>query len=208
MSLHIRFPHSSPVAIAAAYILLPTAPADTTVNVVPHNDTSRVRLVQQKGLRDMTIGSLVFGLCLMLCKSPWPEIGLFIAVSGGALSMGVGVAMIFGYCKYTETHMEEMMQKQKGQLGKVLAMYGLDVDCADRVEEVVSGKREMIRFDTHRGTLRTMRAGEGYTVELDRGEKDVLRADLVRGTDIGGVWTEVAMALVDPVWAELIEMYR
>jgi hypothetical protein len=199
------------VVIAAAYILLPTAPADTTINVVPQIVRSPVRLFPKKEMSSIAISSTVFGICLMMCKSPWPEVGLFIAVLGGALCAGVGIGVMTGRCNYRELHEQEVLSAQKEKLGEVLAEYGVNADLADELETLIKGRRDRVSFDTRHGTLVTERAGDGYGVELRQGEKEVKRAELVRGTDIGGGttrWTETARNLVSPDWSRLLDLYK
>lgn len=211
MSLHIRFSHSSMVVIAAAYILLPTAPPDTTINVVPRDIASPVPLFPRKEMSSIAVSSTVFGLCLMICKSPWPEVGLFIAILGGALCAGVGVGVMFGWCNYRETYMREMLSAQKQKMRGVLAEYGVDADRVDELEALIEGRRDTVSFDSRHGGLVTKRMGDGYRIQLRQGEKEVKGAELVRGTDIGGgvtKWTETARSLVSPDWAGLLDLYK
>jgi hypothetical protein len=199
------------VVLAAAFILLPTAPPDTTINVVPQIDASPVRLFPRKEMSSIAISSTVFGICLMMCKSPLPEVGLSIAILGGALCAGVGIGVMTGWCNYREIHEQEVLSAQKEKLGEVLAEYGVNAEIADELEALIKGRRNRVSFDTRHGTLVTQRVGDGYEVELRQGEKQVKRAELVRGTDIGGGmtrWTETARNLVSPDWARLLDLYK
>jgi hypothetical protein len=218
------------VAIAAAYILLPTAPPDTTINVVPQLPESPVRLFPKQGLSSIAFGSMVLGICLMMYKSPWPEVGLSIAVLGGALCLGVSLGVMVGWCNYSEIYMQEVLRAQKDKLGEVLAEYGVGEDMdkdkdtdtdtdtdanptpnhLNELEALINGRRERVSFDSRHGTLVTERMGDGYLIELQQGEKDPKRAELVRGADIGGgviKWTETARSLVSPEWAGLLDLY-
>lgn len=209
MDVRINFPHSSMVAIAAAYILLPTAAPGTTINVVARGINSPVRLFPQKEMKSIAISSTVLGIFLMLCKSPWPEIGLVIALCGGTLCMGVGIGVILGLCNHREIHLKEVMSSQRQKMVEVLEEYGIDAGKADEVQGLVEGRTDSVSFQSTYGTWMTERVGDGYIVKLYKGEQVVERAELVRGTDMGEDigWTETVRPLVGPAKARLLDMY-
>jgi hypothetical protein len=202
----IRFPHSSLVALAAAYILLPTAAPDSQLNVT-RKEPPHVLLIDRAGVRGITLGSLVMGISLFFCRSPWPEIGLALGILGGATSLLAGLACAFGIAEWREEYIAKLTRMHQNLLEKVFERYGIDSTGSQEIRDLVDGKRATVRFDTAYGKLVTMRKGDGYYVELRRGEKAV-RVDLVRGTDIGDEWTEKAVGMVTKEWAELVELYK
>ena len=202
----IRFPHSSLVALAAAYILLPTASADTQLNVVP-KEPAHARLVYRKGIRNIMQGSFTMALSLIFFGGLASKVGLVIGICGGAISMLAGLGCMVGLLEWEEEYIQRLVRLQLNLLEKVLEQYGIEPIKSQNLRDLIDNKREEVMLETFHGVLVTSRVDDGYLVKLERGEKSV-HVDLVRGTDIRDEWTEKAEGLVTPEWAELIELYK
>ena len=203
---NIRFPHSSLVALAAAYILLPTAVTDAQLCVAP-NDRSDVRLINREATKAITKGALIISLSMQIGNPPHPKIGLVIGILGGLVSLCAGILVVFGFFQWSEEFQKRVLRLQERNLGQVLEKYGLDTDRTNEVKKLVDGNVKTLEFHTEYGTLITERREKGYSVTLSREEKIIGSAMLDRGTDIGQSWTDEAKGLVTPEWAALVDLY-
>jgi hypothetical protein len=201
----VRFPHSSFVALAAAFILLAGATdLPETIYVVP-NTNSQIPLVRRKGTRSITSGSLILALSLMIRES-WRKLGLFIGVMGGAVSLVCGLGVTFGLLAWEEEHFEAVVADQRAKMEEVLE--ALDVGGqSGKIRDLIDGEIETVDLETNCGTLLLERIGDGYLATLGSGAK-ARTARLIRGSSVGESWVEVAKRRVEGEWLMLISRYE
>ena len=200
----VRFPHSSFVALSAAFILLAGATdLPETIYVAPITDSQKP-LVRRKGTRSITSGSLILALSLMIRES-WRKVGLVIGVIGGAVSLVCGLGVTFGFLAWEEEHFEAVVADQRAKMEQVLE--ALDIGGqSGKIRDLIDGKIEMVDLETNCGKLLSERVGDGYLVTLGSGEK-ARTARLIRGNSVEESWVEVARSRVEGEWLTLISRY-